>query len=250
MHSGTRYSIHSPFLYAFIGEVIRGDRKLEGFKRIEKIRKEYTVSGEVILKTDYGEGSEGDDKKIYPVTLRHIARTSLSSPRLARRLYRLVNYMEPMRILEIGTSVGLTTSYMAMANPHASVITIEGCPELSRLANENFRRLGLANIELLEGRFEDQLDIALEKLVETDLLFVDGNHRKEAVLNYFERCIPYINNETVMVFDDIHASDGMEQAWEKIRMHPAVTVSMDLFFTGWIFFRRESSREHFNLRYI
>jgi predicted O-methyltransferase YrrM len=250
LHSGNRYRLHSPFLYSLAGEVIRGDKLADGVEEIEMIRQELKKSKEIINKTDYGEGGKNNHSITYPAALQHIVMTSLTSPRHARRLYRLARFTKAGRIIEIGTSLGITTAYLALANPDARIITLEGCPELSHKARELFNRLGLKNIELMEGRFEDTLSSALNQLGSIDLVYIDGNHRKEAMLDYYEKCLAHSGNETVMVFDDIRASAGMEQAWEQVRKKPEVTISLDLFFTGWIFLRKESSKQHFRLRYI
>lgn len=251
LHSGNRYRIHSPFLYSMIGEVIRkAGKPVDGCDKIEYLRKECKRSREIIQKTDYGEGGKEKDARRYPVSIRHLAITSLASPRQARRFYRLVRHMKAARILEIGTSLGMTTAYLAFANPQARIITLEGCPELCRKAREHFDSLGIKNIEVMEGRFEDTLPEALFRLGGIDLVFIDGNHHKEAMLEYYEKCLGYSNNETVMIFDDIRSSPGMEQAWEKIRQQAGIRISLDLFFSGWIFFRKESTKQHFRLRYI
>lgn len=250
LHSGNRYRVHSPFLYSLIGEVIRVDKPAEGGEEIEMIRQECMKSKEIINKTDYGNGADNNPFITYPIALHRIAKTSLTSPRYARRLYRLSRFLKADRILEIGTSLGITTAYLASGNPKARIITLEGCPELSRRAKEHFNRLGLKNIEVIEGRFEDTLLKALDRLETVDLVFIDGNHRKEAMLDYYEKCLPHSNNDTVMVFDDIHASAGMEKGWELIRQKQEVRISLDFFFHGWIFLRKESTKEDFRLRYI
>jgi predicted O-methyltransferase YrrM len=250
MQAGSRYQVHSPFLYKLIGDVIRPNVRISETLAIENIRKECLGSRAIINKTDYGAGAADLERRSYPVTIRKIASLSLTSRRKAERLFRLARFMNAGRILEIGTSLGITTSYLAMANRHARVITLEGCPELCLKARNHFERLELGNIELVEGRFEDTLENALEKLGGADLVYFDGNHRKEAMLDYFSKVLPFISNDTVFVFDDIHSSTGMEQAWEEARQHESVTVSLDLFFSGWILFRKELSREHFRLRYF
>jgi predicted O-methyltransferase YrrM len=250
MRAGSRYQVHSPYLYKLIGEVIRPRQRINETLEIENLRKEYLVNREIIIKTDFGAGAEGLESRNYPATIRNIAKISLTSRRKAERLYRLERFMKAGRILEFGTSLGITASYLATANRQARVITLEGCPELCLRARNHFNRLGLTNIELIEGRFEDTMGSALEKLGGADLVYFDGNHRKEALLEYFIRCLPFISNDTVFVFDDIHSSAGMEQAWEEARQHEMVTVSLDLFFSGWIFFRKELSRQHFRLRYF
>ena len=250
LHSGNRYRIHSPFLYALVNEVVRQDMPVEGGDRIELIRKECLQSKVIIRKTDYGTNGRSLQGATYDITIKKIASASLTQPKMARRLSRLARYIKAERILEIGTSLGITTAYLAMQNPAARIITLEGCPSLSRVARGNFSRLGLGNIELVEGRFEDTLDPALKSLGSADLVYIDGNHRKEAFLEYFNCCMNYNHNNTVIVCDDIHASKGMEEAWGQVIQRQEVKVSLDFFYNGWVFFRKESSREHFRLRYI
>ena len=250
LYSGNHHRIHSPFLYAFIGDVIRKDRAVEGGDKIEQIRHECFKSSEIVNKTDYGTGGKNPRGMNYPVALSQIAKTSLTSPRYARRLYHLVINMKASTMLEIGSSLGFTTAYLALANPNARIITLEGCPELCRKAREHYNRIGISNIEVMEGRFEETLPVALEKLGTVDLIYLDGNHHKESMLKYYEQCQTHINTKTVMVLDDIHASKGMEEAWDLIRARQEVRISLDLFYTGWLFYRKESSRQHFRLRYL
>jgi predicted O-methyltransferase YrrM len=219
-------------------------------RRIEQIRQDCLRSNEVIQKTDYGESGINEPARVYPVTMRKIAQTSLTPPRNARRLYHLARFLNAETILEIGTSLGITTSYLGFANPDARIITLEGCPQLSRKAKLHFDRLGIKNIEIIEGRFEENLAAALNRLEKVDLVYIDGNHNKEAMLDYYDQCLAHSGNETVMVFDDIHSSPGMEKAWDILSQKGEVRVSLDLFSTGWLIFRKESSKQHFRLRYI
>lgn len=250
LHSGNRYRVHSPFLYLLTDQVLRRKRPERDFGRIEQIRTACLKSVEIIQKTDYGESRNNSPARVYPVAIRKIARVSLTPPGNAARLYRLARFMNAATILEIGTSLGITTAYLALANPNARIITLEGCPQLSRKAREHFKKLGLKNVELLEGRFEENLDAALNRLGKVDLIYIDGNHHKEAMLDYYGQCLPHSFNDTVMVFDDIHYSPGTEEAWDIIRKKKEVSVSLDLFSSGWLLFRKESSKQHFRLRYI
>jgi predicted O-methyltransferase YrrM len=250
LHSGNRYRVHSPFLFTLTNEVLRNNRESNDTWQLEQIRKECLKSHEIIEKTDYGESNNTKQARVYPVALSQIARTSLTLPRNARRLYSLARFMKAENILEIGTSLGITTAYLARGNPDARIITLEGCPQLSRIAKEHFGRLGIKNIELIEGRFEENLSVALDRLGKVDLVYIDGNHQKAALLEYYDQCKARSVNETIMILDDIHASPGMEEAWDIIRNKDEVRVSLDLFTTGWLIFRKESSKQHFRLRYI
>jgi predicted O-methyltransferase YrrM len=226
------------------------DKPVFSAEPVERIRSECRKSREIITKTDFGEtGSDGNGKK-YAVSIRSIAKTSLTAPRKARRLFRLAQFLKAGRIIEMGTSLGLTAAYLALSRPEARIITLEGCPELCRKAREQFKRLDINNIEVIEGRFEDTLPGALDKLGSTDLVYFDGNHRPDAVVEYYKYCFKHSVNDTVMVFDDIRRSREMEKAWEMIRQREEIVVSLDFFFSGWVLFRKESSREHFNLRYV
>lgn len=250
IHSGNRYRIHSPFLYAFTDEVLRRDRNIPLFRDIERLRDVCRQSEEIIQKTDYGRDNGKESGATYPVSVRRVARTSLTSPRHARRLYRLVKFLKAGKVLEMGTSLGLTTAYLALAAPGGRIVTLEGCPELSRKAESHFKNLNINNIDLLTGRFEDTLPKALSGLEKADVIYLDGNHHRDSLLEYYGKCLPHTHNETVIVVDDIRRSPGMEEAWEIIRQREEVRISLDLFSSGWLFFRRESSKEHFRLRYI
>jgi predicted O-methyltransferase YrrM len=72
-----------------------------------------------------------------------------------------------------------------------------------------------------------------------DFVFFDANHQKQPTLQYFNQCIAKANKNGIFVFDDIHWSEGMEQAWEIVKQHPKVTTSIDLYHMGILFFNPE-----------
>jgi len=178
-----------------------------------------------------------------------IARTSLKPPKHARTLFRLVRWFQPSRVLELGTSFGISTLYLAMGAEDGTVTTIEGCPQTHRIALGHFERLKQRNIAPVLGSFKARLPQALQGIERLDLAFLDGHHAKEPTLDYFEQCLAYAHNDTVIVLDDIHWSKGMEEAWEAVKAHPRVTVTIDLYDMGLVFLRKEQAPEHFTLRY-
>lgn len=241
-----RHGLHSPFMYRLADEVIYDRRNYPDYRIIEKQRRKLLEDGRLVTLTDLGAGSQYDNRQQKKVA--DIAARALKSPKLAQLIYRLARHVSPATILELGTSLGVTTSYLAAAAPAARVITIEGCPETAAVARESFASSGMKNIESLTGNFDDVLPELLKGLPALDLLFIDGNHRKAATLNYFEWSLPSLHEHSLLIFDDIHWSEGMEEAWETIKAHPSVTVTADLFFIGLVFFRKGQAKEHFVLK--
>ena len=177
-----------------------------------------------------------------------IAKTAGITAGNAELLFRVVRYFQPESILEIGTSLGLATSALSLGNTKAKITTLEGCPETSKLAQNEFKKFGLANINPVVTEFTNYLDSENRKSEIINLIYIDGNHQKEATLQYFDLLLPTITNDSVWIFDDIHWSSDMESAWEIIKKNPKVTVTIDTFQWGFVFFRNEQKKEDFVIR--
>ncbi|HMC00687.1 MAG TPA: class I SAM-dependent methyltransferase, partial [Flavobacteriaceae bacterium] len=175
-----------------------------------------------------------------------IAKTSGSTLKRTKLVYRLVNYFQCKNILELGTSLGLATQAMSIANPETTITTVEGCPNISKFTKDNFQELGLNNINLINEDFDTAIHNLKNKSY--DLIFFDGNHQKQATLKYFNALISTVHNDSVFIFDDIYWSKDMAESWETIKQHPKVTVTIDTFFWGFVFFRKEQAKEHFIIR--
>lgn len=210
---------------------------------IEKIREDLIDSPQTIERYDLGTGKSGQTK------ISSIAKHSAKSPEQAQLLFRLVNYFQPKNVLELGTSLGISTCYLAAANSATKVTSIEGCPNTAAIAKRNFERLNLKNINLLVGNFNEQLPNFLKNTDTLHFVFFDGNHQQQATINYFNQCVEKVHNDTLFVFDDIHWSDEMTSAWEQIKNHPQVTITIDLFFMGFVFFRKQETKQHFLIRF-
>lgn len=242
----TRYGIHSPFVFDFICNVLNRKTNFREIGDIEAIRKELKKNNNQITTTDLGAGSI--HCSVNERMICDIAKKSLKSRKHATLFYRMIKYYNPEKILELGTSLGITTCYLAKANPSAEVITIEGCDKIADIARENAGKLGLKNISFITGNFDALLDDTVKKQ-KPNFIFFDGNHTQEATIRYFETCLSYVNNNSIFVFDDINWSDGMKKAWGKIKDHHRVVVTIDLYFMGFVFFRRELSKEDFVIRF-
>jgi len=246
--NGKGHGIHSPFVFDLVTAVLNDKTVYEDYKQIELLRKKLLKDKTVLTVEDFGAGSTRGLSK--QRTIQQIAASSLKKPKYAKLLYRLVKYFQPKQILELGTSLGITTAYLASAKKDADVVTMEGSIAITFTAEKNFQLLHLANIKVITGNFDDTLQPAISQLPTVNFVFVDGNHRKEPTLNYFQQLVEKTTDSTVIVFDDIHWSSEMEEAWETIKQHPSVTLTIDLFFIGLVFFRREQKvKEHFVIRF-
>lgn len=247
LRSGTAHGLHSPFVFGLYTTVIRHTGTFGAYAVIEARRQRLLSRPDRIRVTDFGAGSHtgaGQERLVAD-----IARTAAKPPQLAQLLFRLVNHFRPATTLELGTSLGLTTAYLAAADSRQQVITFEGCPNVAAVARETFAALQLTNITLIEGNLDSTLASTLAALTKpVDFAFFDGNHRYEPTLRYFELCLAHRTAESVFVFDDIHWSADMERAWESIKAHPEVNVTVDLFFVGLVFFRQKQPKQHFWLR--
>lgn len=208
---------------------------------INSLRDHLEKDKRTIQITDYGAGSKHQDANTRVVG--QIARYAGISRRYGTLLFDLLSYYKPKTIIELGTSVGLSSMYMAKACPTATIISHEGCAQTAAIAVENFKKLKIDHINLVLGKFEDTLKDSLEKYKAPDWIYLDGNHRKVPTLAYFDLCLKYIDGEAILVFDDIHWSKEMEEAWEKIKSHEAVVRSVDLFKWGLVFIGKEKAKE-------
>ncbi len=242
----TLYQIHSPFVFSFAENVLEDEREYYAFQSVEKLRHYLLRNNTKLQLTDYGAGSLSGAQKSKSV--KSIAKNAASQKWQCQTLFRLVNFIKPKTILEMGTSLGISTIYQSQAAMNAQMITLEGDPRIAELAKMHFEDFKIKNVELVEGEFKKTLLPALQKLKILDYVFIDGNHRLTPTLEYFETCLKFAHDDSVFIFDDIHWSEEMEQAWEQIKSHSRVKLSIDLFHMGIVFFRKEQrEKEHFIL---
>ena len=246
--NGRGHGVHSPFVFNLITNVLNDDRAFYCYRPIENLRKQLMQDKTALTIDDFGAGSR--IAAPHQRTISFIAHSSLKPTKFGQLFFRLVNYFQPKTIFELGTSLGITTAYMASAKTDAKVTTLEGATAVANVANNNFIGLGLNNIKIVEGNFDDTLPTLLQKTAMVDFAFVDGNHRKQPTLNYFNQLLQKAGEHSVLVFDDIHWSADMDEAWEVIKQHPSVTLTIDLFFIGLVFFRKEQkAKQHFVIRF-
>lgn len=265
IHSKNEHGVHSPFVYDLVTKCFYDKTNYPEYEILKNYRKSLLENKNSIEVTDFGAGS-----RVFKSNKREIskiAQTAGISSKNAELLFRIVRYFQPKSVLEIGTSLGLATSALSLGleaetnraklNQNAKIITLEGCPNTQRQAQvqlqEQFQRQiqgqksnsKFQNIEFLNTEFSSYLKNCQLISENCQLIYFDGNHSKKATLEYFEALLPTISNDSVWIFDDIHWSIEMENAWEIIKNHEKVTVTIDTFQWGIVFFRTEQKKEHF-----
>ncbi len=234
----TCHDVHSPFVSLLIREVIENKKNYYTFFSAERLRHKLLYNNARIAIKDYGAGSMVTDKRQRSV--KDLAKYAAISPRQGKQLFNLVRMTKPKTILEMGTSLGISAIYQAGAAPKATFISLEGCPNTARLAQNNLRSLGYNQITVLEGPFKENLPTALHQLgANTDFIFLDGDHQEGSTLAYYQECVPFLHNDSVFVLADIHWSESMEKAWNSLKSRDEVSISIDLFHFGILFFRKE-----------
>ena len=244
LKSKNQHGVHSPFVYDLITKCFYDKTHRSEYKILLNYRKELLNNKSSIAITDLGAGSQVMKTKTRIV--KDIASNAGSTLFRSKLLLRLVDYFKFEHILELGTSLGIATYAMHLGNPDAKIVSVEGCPNTTRFTRKKLIQNSSSTILILNGDFGAVIPLLEQN--KFDFIYVDGNHQKDATIHYFESLLNKSHNNTVFVFDDIYWSKGMTEAWETIKQHPKVSVSIDTFFWGFVFLRKELQKEHFTIR--
>jgi len=226
--------------------VIKAESDDDAFYDIEKLRSGLLMNNQVIEVVDFGSGSSSNRGSVRRIN--SIARTSLTPKKFAQLYRRIIDYFQFQNIIELGTSLGINTLYLA-SRSGTRVHTFEGAETIAQTAQKVFNSAGATNIKLINGDINHTLPEFLRTAKEIDFAFMDANHRYQATLNYFNEIIRQVHRHSVVVLDDIHHSGEMERAWNEIRQHPSVFGTADLFRCGLVFFDPSVNRQHHVLRF-
>jgi predicted O-methyltransferase YrrM len=245
-NSKNEHGVHSPFVFNLVTKCFYDKKQYPEYSILKNYRNSLLQNKNTIEVSDFGAGSRVFKSNTRAIN--QIARNAGISKKRAELLFRITNYFQPESILEIGTSLGLATSALSLGNIKSKITTIEGCSNTLYVAQKQFEEFGFKNITSINTEFSSYLKNYQLSIINYQLIYFDGNHSKQATLEYFDLLLPTITNETVWIFDDIHWSPAMEAAWEIIKNHPKVTVTIDTFQWGIVFFRTEQPKEHFVIR--
>ncbi len=251
--NGQGHGVHSPFVFDFIRQVLNDKTKYESYGEVERFRRKLLNNHTPVPIEDYGAGSTAGSRSAASPGSRSVAAitvNSAKSPKYTQLLFRIARYYRPKYILELGTSFGISAASLALADRHAMLLTGEGNYAVASMARDNFRLLDLPNIRVVTGNFDNTLPEMAASVPHIDLAFIDGNHREAPTLRYFDTLLPRMSPASMIVFDDIHWSRGMEAAWGKIKKHPSVLLTIDLFVFGLVVLRPEFKiKQDFRIRF-
>lgn len=236
------HGIHSPLLFDIVQYVIDAPYPYYIYSRLERYRRYLEDDATEIFVEDFGTGRSGRR------TVASIARSSLAPQRQAQMLHRLVVDRRPQCVVELGTSLGLTTAYLATADSKASVVTFEGSREIAALAERTLGAFRCDNAEVVVGDIDITLPRRLKQLQQIDILYIDANHTGEAMQRYFGLCLPKMADSTIVVCDDIWWSEDMHLGWQRLTQHDRVTAAFDLYDCGMLFLDPHLQRKIFKLK--
>lgn len=243
-----QHSLQAPFIFKFYSRLLQGMKNNDGIGEIEAIRKAFLKDNYIIKGDDPGAGSRVA-KLLRSKKIATIARYGISSKKECIFLSELVKIFQPETCVELGTSLGIATSYLAKASKHARIYTFEGNSDLVQKAKEVFRHLNCDNVQIIHGNIDETLPNHLESLVKIDMAIIDANHTYEALLRNFNLLKTKMNSEGIMVIDDIRWSVDMYRVWKKLISDETVSISIEFLNNGVLFFEKKLRKQHYILSY-
>lgn len=242
--SKNKHGVHSPFVYDLVTKCFNDKTKYPEYQILKSYRRALHSDPTTLEMKDFGQGS-----RVFKGTARKVSAVTKNAGMKKKRqklLLRVAYYFMSENILELGTSLGLGTSALSLSNKYAFVNTVEGCPNTAKKAAEYFKKFDLKNIEIHKQTFKEYLSQHTKETF--DLIFIDGDHNGERTLIYFNTLLNNVHNDSIIIFDDIYWSKDMTAAWQTIIANERVTVSIDTFQWGIVFFRKEQPKQHFTIR--
>lgn len=241
-----RHGTHSPFVYKLADEVIYDFSSKKVYQAIEGQRKKLLNDDSNVECTEFAGDSPLVKNKINRVS---VLAKRLKKPRIAQLIFRLAVHSKAQNMLVLGANLGMTTAYLAKGNPQAHLIVIEECSATANIAFQVFKELDLTNVALQIGNFNSLLPKAVAEVKGLDFVYLDGRYTKETILNYFNCCLSKFNEYSLLIISDINQNQDMKEAWAAIKNRSEVTVTVDLFWVGLVYFRKGQAKEHFKLKF-
>ncbi len=239
------HGVHSTFVFNLYSSIL--EKPTVDFSDIELVRNKYTKDSREIEISDLGAGTKSGKNKFRKIS--NIVRYSSKNKIYYELLAKLIQSQKYTKIIELGTSLGICTSYFSKTSKEVQIHTFEGCKHTLEIAEETFINLKIENVATELGNIDTTLPDYLNSIDSFDLVYIDANHRYEPTIRYFELLKSKAKPHSCIVFDDIYWSAEMTKAWQKIKADPTISISLDFFELGIVFFRKEIAKQDFILQY-
>ena len=244
LKSSNQHGIHSPFVYDLITKCFYDKTPFSAYHNLKALRNELIYNQDLVKVKHYSEASKVFQSNHQKIST--IVKGEGSSYKKQKQLYRITNYFKPKNVLELGTSVGLGSAAMAIASNNSIIKTVEVNKNISDIAKKVFKSYQLKNIQIDTSSFKDFFKKSnYENL---DLVYLDGTCDKESTIENFNSLLKYSHNESVFIINNIYWSKEMTEAWNIIKKQKEITVSIDTYYLGFLFFRKEQPKQHFTIR--
>lgn len=240
--SKKKHGIHSPFVYRFMEEYVLAPHASPQFDQALHAISKLKYHPQIIMKYDLGTGKKNMS---YPLKISTMAIKTIKPRKYYKILFNVAHYIRAEKILELGTGLGTSALIMSISSPHVSVDSVEGCPNTLSIAHSLLKEMNVHNVTLIHSNFDHFIESLSQPY---DLIFIDGNHAYAPTVKYFSCLWPLLSEKGCMILDDIHWNRSMHKAWNEIRQHPEVTLSLDFFQLGLLFKSKKFTKQHFYLR--
>lgn len=227
------YGVHSPFVFNLITKVINERCSYYSFYDIELLRKQLLFREQEIVYPDRQQKG-----RVRRRTIGEIVAREAIKPKHGALLFRLANYFKSKKILQLGPSMGLSTLYLTSYAPDLDCIALENVPEFATIARMAFEKEGKNPVDLRTGAYTELLPKALEDMESPDFIFFNTLYEQHNNVWLFNECMKHVHEDTVFVLEGIKASRKMRELWQDICARPDVTVTIDLYSMGIVFFNK------------
>ncbi len=242
------HGIHSPFLFKLVHQVWQQEIPPADEQKMKHLARSNPSDHAIVDCNRAGAGSHISQKKMRRIS--SIFQSSGIPNRYGRLLHRVTAFYQPQLVLEFGTSLGISSAWMALGCPRARVYSVEAVPALAEKARQNHQEIDVQNIQVVTMDFNALIHKNELPQAASCLIFIDGDHTFKATLELFKYAVQnFYSEQLVVIIDDIHWSAGMEQAWKQIQQHERVRVTLDIFRMGLVFFDSNLSRQNFIIKY-
>ena len=216
------HGVHSPFVFDLITTVIEEKRFYYCYERLKLVRESLLENRDRVVFNNRG------------YTVNEFLKRFCFSEREDMLLFRLANRFQPRTIYIHGCDLGLAPLYLTSWSEGAVCTVIESEPSLAAIAQKTIVEHPSASIDFHTSFNPENTENRIFDFIVLGKTFS---------IDAFESFLPYINDNSIIVISDIHSSEKNRKIWKRICVAPKVTVTIDLYSLGIVFFNPKLHRK-------